>query len=128
MVVLLGDGRGGFKPAEGSPIKVGSSVRKVALGDVNRDGKLDAVAAEHDTYFVTVLLGDGRGRFRAAPGSPFKTSNGSRPHTHDVVLGDVNGDGHPDILTANVNDNNVSVLLGDGKGAFAPAPAGELGR
>ncbi len=123
LVVLLGDGRGGFKPAVGSPIKIGSSVRKVALGDVNRDGKLDAVAAEHDSYFVTVLLGDGRGGFRAAPGSPFKTSNGSRAHTHDVVLGDVNGDGHPDILTTNVNDNSVSVLLGDGKGVFMQAPA-----
>jgi hypothetical protein len=118
----LGDGRGGFKPAEGSPYQVGPSVRKVALGDVNRDGKLDAVAAEHDTYLVTVLLGDGRGGFRPAPGSPVKTSGGSRPHTHDVVLWDVNRDGALDLLTTNVNDNNVSVLLGDGKGQFTPAP------
>jgi hypothetical protein len=123
LVILLGDGRGAFGPAEGSPIKVGSSVRKVALGDVNRDGRLDAVAAEHDTYSVTVLLGDRGGGFRAAPGSPFKTGDGPRPHTHDLALGDVDGDGHPDILTTNVNDNNVSVLLGDGNGAFAPAPA-----
>jgi FG-GAP-like repeat len=39
--VLLGDGRGGFKPAQGSPIPVDSSARKVAVGDANRDGHLD---------------------------------------------------------------------------------------
>jgi hypothetical protein len=121
-VVLLGDGRGGFRPAADSPIKIGPSVRKVALGDVNRDGKLDVAAAEHNTYLVTVLLGDGRGGFQPAPGSPVQTSSGTRPHTHEVVLGDVNLDGILDLLTTNVNDNTVSVLLGDGSGRFAPAP------
>jgi hypothetical protein len=97
-------------------------VRKVALGDVNRDGRLDVVAAEHNSYFVTVLLGDGRGGFSEAPGSPVKTADGPQAHTHEVIQGDVNVDGAPDILTTNVNDNTVSVLLGDGKGRFAPAP------
>jgi hypothetical protein len=123
VTVLLGDGRGGFRPADGSPVKVSPSVRKVALGDVNGDGKLDAVAAEHETYFVTVLLGDGRGGFRPAPGSPVRTADGPRPHTHEVVLADVNRDGRLDLLTTNVNDNSVPVLLGDGAGRFAPAPA-----
>src|SRR5262245_5745376 len=35
--ILLGDGHGGFKRAEGSPIPVGSSARKVAVGDANHD-------------------------------------------------------------------------------------------
>jgi hypothetical protein len=122
IVVLLGDGKGEFTDADGSPIKVASSVRKVALGDLNRDGKLDVVAAEHDTYNVTVLLGDGSGRFKAAPGSPIAASKGGRPHTHDIALGDANGDGKLDLLTTNANDNTLSLLLGDGAGRFAPAP------
>jgi hypothetical protein len=121
LMVLLGDGRGSFKPADGSPMKIGSSVRKVALGDVNRDGKLDAVAAEHDTYSLTVLLGDGGGRFLPASGSPVLTSNGSRPHTHEVALSDINQDGLLDVMTTNVNDSTLSVLLGDGNGKFAAA-------
>jgi hypothetical protein len=125
-MVLLGNGRGEFKPTAESPFKIGSSVRKVALGDVNRDGKLDVVAAEHETYAVTVLVGNGRGQFQPAPGSPFKTGSGPRPHTHEIVLGDVNGDRRLDILTTNVNDNNVSVLLGDGKGQFAFAPTSPI--
>jgi hypothetical protein len=120
--VLLSDKRGGFSVADGSPVKISSSVRKVALGDVNGDGKLDAVVADHDSYLVPVLLGDGRGGLSPAPGSPVKALDGTRAHTHEVVLGDVNLDRRLDILTTNVNDSSVSVLLGNGKGEFAAAP------
>ena len=74
--VLLGNGRGDFRKAPGSPIPIGLSARKVALGDANGDGKLDIFVAQHDSYEVVLLIGDGRGafsfladsrRFRAAP-------------------------------------------------------------
>src|SRR5712671_286093 len=35
-----------------------------------------------------------------------------------VTTADVNGDGHADLITANQNDNTVSVLLGTGTGTF----------
>ena len=38
-----------------------------------------------------------------------------------VAAGDVNGDSHIDLVTANFSDNNVSVLLGDGAGGFGAA-------
>jgi peroxiredoxin len=123
--VLLGDGRGGFKPAEGSPIPVGSSARKVAVGDANRDGHLDIFVAQHESYEVVALLGNGRGGFKPAPGSPFVAATGPqahpRAHTHAITTGDVNGDGNLDLLTTNSNDNSISILLGDGKGSFAPS-------
>lgn len=122
VVVLLNDGAGRLSKATGPRVLVGPSVRKVALGDVNGDGKLDAVAAEHDTYGVTVLLGDGRGGLSPANGSPFMAARGSRPHTHEIALADVNSDTFLDALTTNANDNTISVLLGDGKAGFAPAP------
>jgi hypothetical protein len=123
VVVLLGDGKGEFRDAPGSPFKVASSVRKVALGDFNRDGRLDVAAAQHDSYDVVVFLGDGTGRLAQAPGSPVAASTGTRPHTHEIAAAEVNGDGRVDLLTTNANDNTISVLLGDGTGRFAPAPA-----
>lgn len=38
-----------------------------------------------------------------------------------VAVGDFNGDGKPDLVTANQNSNNVSVLLGTGDGGFGSA-------
>jgi hypothetical protein len=37
------------------------------------------------------------------------------------VAADVNGDGIPDLITANAGSNSVSVLLGDGNGSFQAA-------
>src|SRR5262249_2645874 len=38
-----------------------------------------------------------------------------------VATADFNGDGIPDLVTANLNSQNVSVLLGNGDGSFRPA-------
>lgn len=38
-----------------------------------------------------------------------------------VVTADFNNDGHPDLVTANVGSNNVSVRLGNAVGAFGPS-------
>jgi FG-GAP-like repeat len=38
-----------------------------------------------------------------------------------IATGDVNGDGFLDLVTSNESTSNISVLLGDGKGDFAPA-------
>lgn len=120
--VLMGNGRGVFTTAPDSPIKIGSSARKVALGDANGDGKLDIFVAQHDSYDVVVLLGDGRGGFKPAASSPVVAASGPRPHTHDISAADIDGDGRLDLLTTNANDNTISALLGDGRGGFAQAP------
>jgi hypothetical protein len=122
LMVLLGDGRGNFTRAKDSPIKIASSARKIALTDVNRDNKIDVLVAQHDSYDVVILLGDGRGGFSPSPSSPVTAGRGARPHTHDITTADINSDGNPDFVTTNANDNNLSVMLGNGKGAFAHAP------
>jgi len=107
-----------FVAAPGSPIAVAGGPQNVGVGDVNGDGKPDLVVpcAKKQT---AVLLGDGRGGFRPAPGSPFDTAAAGPFY---VALGDVNGDGKPDVVATHDDDGRVSVLLGDGRGRFAPAP------
>jgi hypothetical protein len=88
----------------------------VALGDVNNDGRLDVVAANYNTGTVVVLLGQSSGGF--SPPSTYSAGTFSQPN--DVVLGDVNGDGRLDIVTANNSIGSVGVLLGQASGFGAP--------
>ncbi len=118
VTVLLGDGTGGFTAAPGSPFPVGTYPESVAVGDFNRDGKLDLAIANAGSNNVTVLLGDGAGGFAAASGSPLPV--GAFPLS--VVVEDFNGDGTPDLAIANAASNDVTVLLGSGTGGFTAPP------
>ena len=54
--VLLGDGRGAFAPAPGSPFETGTGAWGIALADVNGDGRLDIITSDTDDNTVSVLL------------------------------------------------------------------------
>ena len=99
-------------------IPVGGDPDALAVADVNHDGALDIIAANPESGTITVLLGDGKGHFQKASGSPFPA--GHLPS--DIGVGDFNGDGHPDLLIANHQTPYVTLLLGDGRGGFQPAP------
>jgi hypothetical protein len=97
---------------------VGEGSGHVVLADVNRDGKPDLLAQHLLQHVVTVHLGDGAGRFAAAPGSPITLSYSPG----DIKPGDVNGDGMPDICVTSSERDAVDVFLGNGSGKFSPAP------
>ena len=106
LTVLLGDGAGGFREVAGSPFEMGRNVWRVELADVNRDRRLDVIAAGGDS--VRVMLGDGAGNFRPAPGSPYVTGAG----TWRLAVGDINQDGKSDIVTSNTDNRSVTILFG----------------
>ena len=112
--VLLGNGKGRFTPAAGSPFACGKSPSDIAVGDFNGDGNPDLVVANTGTPYLTILLGDGKGGFASSPHSPFDTH--SYPHVHGVAVGDFNGDGKLDAVTDNWGHNQILMFLGDGKG------------
>lgn len=116
VTVLLGDGKGQFREAADSPVDAGHLPNDIAVADMNGDGNLDLVIADHQSPYVRVLLGDGRGGFRLAPGSPVDMH--SNPHPHGVAVADFNGDGKPDVATDSWGDNQIELLLGDGKGGL----------
>lgn len=104
---LVGDGKGGFSPPQMTsfPAQVSGGV----LADVDLDGNLDLIT-NTDLFF-----GDGQGGF--LPGIPLQSNDGQNAgavFSDAVVVGDINGDGLPDVVTANGYWNTVSVFLNQG--------------
>ncbi|HEU4386388.1 MAG TPA: VCBS repeat-containing protein, partial [Blastocatellia bacterium] len=60
--------------------------------------------------------------FVPAPGSPVTVGKGSG----EIVLADLNRDGHLDLLTKHLLEKSIAVRLGDGKGNFAPVAGGPM--
>lgn len=114
LTILLGDGTGVVTPF--SQVEGGEQPDEFALADLNEDGNLDIVVANHDTDHVTLLLGDGNGTFAPADGSPIRVD--VQPHPHVVRSLDVDGDGHLDLMVDNRDAEGVLVLRGNGDGTF----------
>jgi FG-GAP-like repeat/Bacterial Ig-like domain (group 3) len=118
VLVLLGDGKGNFSPAPGSPTHTGQAAKGVAVADFNMDGHLDVAITYGTANQVGILLGDGMGRLSPDPKGPFPTGD----YPLAIVPGDFNGDGKPDLAVVNWSQGTMSVLLGDGTGGFVPGP------
>lgn len=136
--VLLGNGNGTFQSAV-TYDSGGLAPFGVAVADVNGDGKPDllvinsscnsnsncsSIGGETDGA-VGVLLNNGNGTFQTAvaydSGGIFAMA---------IAVGDVNGDGNPDVVLAQCSSNSeeicfggsaAGVMLGNGNGTFQPA-------
>ena len=87
------------------------------MGDVNGDGKLDAITSllNGNQFQIGVLLGKGDGSFQ----SPILTNTNTAPPV--IVITDLNGDGKPDLLLGDCCGlTEASYLRGNGDGTFRP--------
>lgn len=116
VTILLGNGRGNFTAAGGSPFFAGPQPNDITIKDFNIDGNPDLAFANHEHKFLTVLLGNGKGNFTAAAKSPFHVEG--IPHTHGIATGDFNRDRRPDLVTDSWGNDNVEVLFGDSVDLF----------
>jgi hypothetical protein len=115
--VLLGDGSGkAFRQAPSSPAPVGRRPAWVSSGDLNGDAFTDLAVANADDGLVRILLGNGDGRFAAAPQSPLPL--GTRPIA--IAAADLDADGKADLAVADFADSVVRVLRGHADGTFGP--------
>lgn len=130
--ILLGNGDGTFKQKVDHA--TGPAPVSIFAADLTGDGNLDLVTADAataltltDTGKVSVLLGVGDGGFQ----SHNEISIGQVLTPNDVVVGDFNHDGKPDLaVVANRNAiGGVVILAGNGDGTFLPlAPFFSTGR
>lgn len=88
----------------------GASAFGAALGDVDGDGTIDA-AWVHLLSPGTILLNDGAGNFAPHP------TAAPLPNAQAVAMGDLNGNGHSDLLIG-VHLGSCQVWTNNGAGEF----------
>jgi cysteine-rich repeat protein len=77
----------------------------LAVGNLDADTALDIAVTHRAQNRVGVLLGNGDGSFQAKKLFPV----GSGPNS--IAAADINGDGAPDLVTADFNSGTASLLL-----------------
>lgn len=117
LTVHLNGGNGTFDASQFYSLDV--TLTGVSTGDVDGDGIPDVAAsfitiqgAENEYGGALVMKGNGDGTLDASRPSPA----GTRPM--DIALGDFNGNGFLDCALADVAEQRIQILEGDGNGAF----------
>ncbi len=122
-------GQGGGRFGNALVLPAGRSAYAIDTGDLDEDGFLDVVIPNEHDDCATYCLNPGRGCF-----SPVGTETvrrwsvrvlratpipGKRSHAvNDARIGDINGDGHLDVVTANLGTSTISIFNGRGDGNF----------
>jgi hypothetical protein len=122
--ILEGDGAGEFAPAIHLATDPGPA--RMAFADVTGNGHSDIITLNHSGHSISVLAGDGTGQYAAASSYPifvpeeWPCSIDPRPcpWPWGMYLGDVTGNGHLDVVTANTEQDTVTVMVNDGLGGF----------
>ena len=99
------EGKPTYRPA--MTYYAGYIPQSLAIADFNGDGRLDIATIPYSDN-VSILFGavDAEGKPTFLPQVKYPNSVG-----YDIVAADINGDGKPDIVLNNFDDNSVSVLL-----------------
>ena len=117
-VILYGNGNGTFQPPVAFTLS--ANAISVAVGSLTKSGPPGIVVSSPNGLYV--YFGNGAGKFSG----PYFKEIPNNDVGGSILIGDLNGDGIPDLVTA-----GVAVLFGEGGGAFSKpyvyAISGNLG-
>jgi Ca2+-binding RTX toxin-like protein len=111
-ILLNTTATGGATPTFSSnfDFATGTSPQSLSIGDINGDNKPDLAVANFSSGSASILLNTtdtGGATPTFSPKVDFPTGTGPR----SVSIGDINGDGKPDLAVANYGSDTTSILL-----------------
>ncbi len=109
LTTYLGNGDGTF--AQASSVNFSVALGAAVLADFNHDGKLDIAFSAN-----LIAFGNGDGTFQTA--KTLTTALHAPDLFGNLAVADFNGDGLPDIATADTFNEKTFVLLNQGHGTF----------
>lgn len=115
--LLIGDGTGNFSVAQTLPA-AGVDPTGIASGDFNKDGYPDLAVVYAGNGMVGLFLGQGNGNFSSS--TPISVGPSSGTGATAIIAADIESNGNLDLITGNVLQNNVAVLVNNGDGTFQP--------
>jgi hypothetical protein len=118
--ILAGGSDGTF--TLNATVTVGSGPEAIAASSlqaavISLGSDIDLMVANGAGNSVSVLRNAGDGTFTNVSGSPFALAG----HPNGIAVGDLDGDGEPDLVVSRRDTGGVSVFLNDGSGGISPS-------
>lgn len=127
--VFENDGSGSFASVDEYTLTNGEVPTEAVTAKVDDDDYEDVITANKQSDSVSVFLnkGDNGSKGDRFHGPDHYSLKGGARNPVQLVAADMDGDGDPDVVTANSQSDNISVLTNDGDGTLSDQGATSVG-